>query len=221
MRIFLVEDHPIFRRGLRGLLEEEPDLEVCGEAEDVGSAWDGVVQTRPDLVVLDISLKGRNGLELVKSLSTWRRDLPVLVLSTYEESLYAERSLRAGARGYIMKHEAADRIVRAIREVLAGGVHVSGRVAAALLSKSVGETSAPTASPDERLSDRELEVFELFGKGMTTKEVSDRLSLSPKTVGTYRDRIREKLGLKSSAEFFCHAAQWLGQRPAPPESEEP
>jgi len=198
VNLFLVEDHPIFRRGLRGLLEEEADLVVCGEAEDVGSAWEGIVQTRPDLVVLDLSLKGRNGLELVKSLSGWRRDLPVLVLSTHEESLYAERSLRAGARGYLMKHEAADVIVKAIREVLAGGVYVSGRVAAALLAKSVGETVSPTAPPDERLSDRELEVFELFGRGLTTKEVSDRLCLSPKTVGTYRDRIREKLGLRSN-----------------------
>lgn len=212
MRVFLVEDHPIFRRGLCDLLEEEEDLEVCGEAEDVGSALEGIGRTRPDVVLVDISLKGRSGLELVKTLNGTDPDLPILMISTHEESLYAERSLRAGARGYVMKHETADSIVAAVRGVVAGNVWVSRRVASTLLARSVGETIAPTAPPEERLSDRELEVFALFGQGLTTQEVSDQLSLSPKTIGTYRDRIKEKLGLRNASELLRDAVHWLEQR---------
>lgn len=212
MKVFLVEDHPIFRRGLCDLLEEEEDLEVCGEAEDVGSALEGIGRTRPDIVLVDISLKGRSGLELVKTLNGTDPGLPILMISTHEENLYAERSLRAGARGYVMKHETADSIVAAVREVMAGRVWVSRRVASTLLSRSVGETIAPTAPPEERLSDRELEVFALFGQGLTTQEVSDRLSLSPKTIGTYRDRIKEKLGLRNASELMRDAVHWLEQR---------
>lgn len=212
MKIFLVEDHPIFRRGLCDLLEEEEDLEVCGEAEDVGSALEGIGRTRPDVVLVDISLKGRSGLELVKTLNGTDPDLPILMISTHEESLYAERSLRAGARGYVMKHETADSVVAAVRGVVAGNVWVSRRVASTLLARSVGETIAPTAPPEERLSDRELEVFALFGQGLTTQEVSDKLSLSPKTIGTYRDRIKEKLGLRNASELLRDAVHWLEQR---------
>ena len=212
MKVFLVEDHPIFRRGLRDLLEEEEDLEVCGEAEDVGTALDGIGRSEPDVVLVDISLKGRSGLELVKTLNGTSPGLPILMISTHEENLYAERSLRAGARGYVMKHETADSIVSAVREVVAGRVWVSPRVASSLLSRSVGEALSPTAPPEERLSDRELEVFALFGQGLTTKEVSDRLALSHKTIGTYRERIKEKLGLRNSAELLRHAVQWLEQR---------
>jgi DNA-binding NarL/FixJ family response regulator len=212
MKVFLVEDHPIFRRGLCDLLEEEEDFEVCGEAEDVGAALEGIGRTRPDVALVDISLKGRSGLELVKTLSSTDPELPILMISTHEENLYAERSLRAGARGYVMKHETADSIVNAVREVLAGRVWVSRGVASALLSRSVGETVPATAPPEERLSDRELEVFALFGQGLTTKEVSERLALSHKTIGTYRERIKEKLGLRNSAELLRHAVQWLERR---------
>ncbi|HSH70562.1 MAG TPA: response regulator transcription factor [Deferrisomatales bacterium] len=212
MKVFLVEDHPIFRRGLCDLLEEEEDLEVCGEAEDVGTALEAIGRTQPDVVLVDISLKGRNGLELVKILHGSDPGLPILMISTHEENLYAERSLRAGARGYVMKHETADSIVSAVREVVAGRVWVSPRVASTLLARTVGEAVAPTGPPEERLSDRELEVLALFGQGLTTKEVSDRLSLSHKTIGTYRERLKEKLGLRNSAELLRHAVRWLEQR---------
>jgi DNA-binding NarL/FixJ family response regulator len=209
LKIYLVEDHPIFRHGLRDFIEDEDDIQVCGEAEDIGTALDEIQRLEPDLVLVDISLKGRNGLELVKSLSGWRKELPILVLSTHEESLYAERSLRAGARGYIMKHEASDRIIKGIRAVFTGEIYVSSRVANSMLSKSVGDKPSPSLSPEESLSDRELEVFEFFGKGMTRKEISDRLSLSPKTIATYRDRIKEKLGVKNTSELIRNAVQWL------------
>lgn len=209
MKVYLVEDHPIFRRGLRDLIEDEPDIVVCGEAEEIGTAWSEILRLEPEVVLVDISLKGRNGLELVKSLSGWQKKLPMLVLSTHEENLYAERALRAGARGYIMKHEAAEQIIRGIRAVYAGEIYVSPRIACLLLSRSVGEQSAPAAPPEKSLSDRELEVFSCFGKGMTTKEISDRLILSPKTIATYRDRIKEKLGIKNTSELICNAVQWL------------
>ncbi len=209
MKVYLVEDHPIFRRGLRDLIEDEPDIEVCGEAEEIGTAWNDILRLEPDVVLVDISLKGRNGLELVKSLNGWKKELSILVLSTHEEKLYAERALRAGARGYIMKHETSEQIIKGIRAVFVGDIYVSPRIATILLSKSVGEQSVPAISPAESLSDRELEVFTLFGKGMTTKEISERLNLSPKTIATYRDRIKEKLGIKNSSELICNAVQWL------------
>jgi DNA-binding NarL/FixJ family response regulator len=212
VRIYLVEDHPIFRHGLRDFIEDEEDMEVCGEAEEIGTAWNEILRLEPDLVLVDISLKGRNGLELVKSLSGWKKELPILVLSTHEESLYAERSIRAGARGYIMKHEATERIIKGLRAVFAGEIYVSPRIASLLLAKTVGKQSVPTLSCEETLSDRELEVFEFFGKGMTTKEISARLNLSPKTIATYRDRIKEKLGIKNSSELIRNAVQWLEGR---------
>lgn len=209
MKVYLVEDHPIFRHGLRDFIEDELDIAVCGEAEDIGTAWNDILHLEPDVVLVDISLKGRNGLELVKSLSSWKKELPILVLSTHEENLYAERALRAGARGYIMKHEASDQVIKGIRAVFVGDVFVSPRIASALLSKTVGEQAVPEISPAQSLSDRELEVFTCFGKGMTTKEVSDQLNLSPKTIATYRDRIKEKLGIKNTSELICNAVQWL------------
>ena len=134
------------------------------------------------------------------------------VLSTHEENLYAERALRAGAMGYIMKHEAAEQIIRGIRTVFAGDIYVSSRITSLLLSKTLGKQAAPAVSPEESLSDRELEVFVFFGKGLTTREISDRLNLSPKTIATYRDRIKEKLGIKNTSELICNAVQWLEAR---------
>lgn len=184
-------------------------MEVCGEAEDIAAAWDEIQRLEPDIVLVDISLKGRNGLELVKTLSDWKKELSILVLSTHEESLYAERSLRAGARGYVMKHEAIDRIIGGIRAVLAGEVFVSPRIATMMLSKSVGNQVAQSINLSESLSNRELEVFELIGKGLSTSEISEQLSLSPKTVSTYRERIKEKLGLKNNSELIRKSIQWL------------
>ncbi len=213
IRVFLVEDHPVFRLGLRELIEQELDLHVCGEAENVGSAWDKICRSKPDLVVVDISLVGRSGLELVKQLKDEVPELPTLVLSMHEESLYAERALQAGARGYIMKHETADLIVDAIRKVRSGEVYLSAKMTGEILYKMVGGT-AKGPLPQQCLTNRELEVFEMVGRGLTTREISDRLCLSAKTVGTYRERIKEKLKLRNASELTHRAVQWVEQSAA-------
>lgn len=209
MRVYIVEDHPVFRLGLKELLEQEEDLEVCGEAEDIPQALEGVRATRPDLAIVDLALKGRNGLDLVKALVEEKCAGAVLVLSMHEESLYAERSLRAGALGYIMKHETSDLIVTAVRRVLAGKIYVSERIMGAMLGRIARTKGQIEAPPEELLTDREMEVFTLIGKGRTTKEISDELCLSPKTIGTYRERLKEKLGHKNSVEVARHAVQWV------------
>lgn len=210
IRVFLVEDHPVFRLGLRELIEQELDLRVCGEAENIGAAWNEITRSKPDLVIIDISLVGRSGLELVKQIKDQRPDLPTLVLSMHEESLYAERALQAGARGYIMKHETSGLIVEAIRKVCMGEVYLSTRMTSSVLYKMVGGTvKAPL--PQDSLTNRELEVFEMIGKGLTTQEISQRLCLSAKTVGTYRERIKEKIQLRNSSELIQRAVQWVEQ----------
>lgn len=210
IRVFLVEDHPVFRLGLRELIEQELDLQVCGEAENIGAAWDKIVRNTPDLVIIDISLVGRSGLELVKQLKDEYPDLPTLVLSMHEESLYAERALQAGARGYIMKHETSDLIVDAIRKVSQGEVFLSAKMTSNVLFKMVG--GAPKSPlPQQCLTNRELEVFEMIGKGLTTQEISHRLCLSAKTVGTYRERIKEKMLLRNASELTQRAVQWVEQ----------
>lgn len=209
MRVYIVEDHPIFRLGLKELLEQEEDLEVCGEAEEIGPALEGIARAKPDLAIVDIALKGRNGLDLVKALADSRECGAVLVLSMHEESVYAERSLRAGALGYIMKHETSESIVKAVRSVLAGRIWVSERIAASMLGRLARAKGETALTPEELLTDREIEVFTLIGRGRTTKEISDDLCLSPKTIGTYRERIKEKLGHKNSVEVARHAVQWV------------
>ncbi|MEW6486538.1 MAG: response regulator transcription factor [Thermodesulfobacteriota bacterium] len=213
-RIFVVEDHPIFRLGLRELLEEESDFIVCGEADDIGSALEEIARTSPDLVIVDLSLKGRSGIDLLRDLRARYRDLPLLVLSMYDEALYAERALAAGARGYIMKQETSDSIVHAVRRVLEGKVYLSERVVGDLVGKLLhggGPGGGPgDRSPLERLTDRELEVFRLIGKGCTTGDIAERLHLSAKTIGTYRERIKEKLRLKNAAELTLHAIRLAG-----------
>lgn len=204
-KIFVVEDHPIFRFGLRELLEEESDFSVCGEADDIGGALEAIARTAPDLVIVDLSLKGRNGIDLLRELRARYRDLPLLVLSMYDEALYAERALAAGARGYIMKQETSGSIVQAVRRVLEGKVYLSERVMGDLVGKLVQGGGQGDRSPLERLTDRELEVFRLIGKGCTTGEIAEQLHLSAKTIGTYRERIKEKLRLKNSAELTLHA----------------
>ncbi len=210
IRVFLVEDHPVFRLGLRELIEQELDLHVCGEAENVGTAWDKITRSNPDLAIIDISLVGRSGLELVKQLKDECPELPTLVLSMHEESLYAERALQAGARGYIMKHETADLIVDAIRKVRSGEVYLSAKMTSEILYKMVGGTSKGPL-PQQCLTNRELEVFEMVGRGLTTREISNRLCLSAKTVGTYRERIKEKLKLRNASELTHRAVQWVEQ----------
>lgn len=216
--IFLVEDHPIFRRGLRDLIEQDGSFQVCGEADNIGEAWNMITKSLPDMVIIDISLTGRNGLELTKQLKDEYPELPTLVLSMHEESVYAERALQVGARGYIMKHEAVNSIIEAINSVRSGKVFLSDRITSEILVKMVGGGSR-SALPLESLTNRELEVFELIGRGMTTREISDQLSLSAKTIGTYRERIKEKLKIRNSSELSQRAVQWVEQRVSQPGTE--
>ena len=211
VEIFLVEDHPIFRLGLRDLIEQEDGFHVCGEAESVGAAWNKIRANLPDLVIIDISLVGRNGLELTKLLKNEYPELPTLMLSMHEEALYAERALQAGARGYIMKHETSELIVDAIHVVRSGKVYLSQKMTSEVLHKIVGG-SKKGPLPQQCLTNRELEVFEMIGSGMTTREASERLCLSAKTIGTYRERIKSKLNLRNSSELSQRAVQWIEQR---------
>ncbi len=206
--ILLVDDHPVVREGFAKLISEEPDLRVCGQASNAGAAWEAVHKLKPDLVVLDISLNGANGMELLKRLTVFSPKLPVLVLSMHDESVYGERALRAGARGYIMKQAPTEEVMHAIREVLRGLIYLSpqmhSRVVARLLTgDAAGESSI------ERLSDRELEVFELIGRGHKTGEIARELNLSVKTIETYRAQIKSKIRLKNSTELAGQAARWV------------
>lgn len=207
-RIFVVEDHPVFIFGLKELINQESDLEICGQAEDISSAWDKIQKLNPDLVLVDISLKGRNGIELIRDIGKRYKSLPTLVLSMHEESLYAERALAAGARGYIMKQEASDSIVHAIRCVLDGEIYASPKLMRTILNRLATQPD-PNISPVEALTDRELEVFNAIGHGATTKQIARKLSLSIKTIGTYRERIKEKLGLKNASELIRSAVRWI------------
>lgn len=213
-RILLVDDHPSTRKGLALTLDDEPDLtvvEALGSAEEALAVLSGLPPGGADidLVVTDLSLPGMSGIELVKHVHALRPDLPVLVVSRHDEGVYAERALRAGARGYVSKLEADSVLVGAVRLVLTGGVHVSDDVQARLLGRSVGRSGDPTASPAAALSDRELEVFEAVGRGAPTRVIAERMHLSVKTVESYRARIKEKLGLSSGAELMQHAVRWV------------
>jgi len=208
-RVFLVDDHPLVREHLTALLQAQADLEVCGEAADAPIALSLIGRHAPDLVILDISLKRSNGLELIKSLKEMRPKLPVLVLSMHDEMLYAERSLRAGALGYITKEEATVNILSAVRRVLSGQVYLSERMAGRLMKKMVGGEIVELASPLEVLTDRELEVFQMLGEGLGTRQIADELHLGIKTVESYRARIKEKLRLADGNQLLQHAIQWV------------
>lgn len=208
-RILLVDDHPLMRKGLALTLGEEPDFEVVGQAADAEEALAMVEEVRPDLVVADVSLPGMSGLELIKHLVARYPDLQVLVVSRHDEGLYAERAVRAGARGYVMKMEAGEKIVEAVRHVRRGGIFLSEELKDRMLFGATAGGKRPTQSPLEALSDRELEVFEMTGRGRTTREIAERLHLSVKTVESYRARIKAKLGLSTAAELMQHAVRWV------------
>ena len=209
-RIVIVDDHPAVREALVSRIGRQPDLEVCGEAADMGEALRLIADTQPDLVVIDISLKTGSGIDLIKRIKDRNDSVRMLVWSMHSESLYAERALRAGALGYINKDQATDKIVEAIRRVLEGKVFLSEALAEKMLQRSVGAGRKEVArSPLDTLADRELEVFRLIGEGVKTGEVADRLHLSIKTVETYRDRIRQKLDLSDGTELAHYATQWL------------
>jgi DNA-binding NarL/FixJ family response regulator len=209
-RIFLVDDHAMFREGLRQLIDRESDFLVSGDAADFDEALSGIAREIPDLVITDISLSGSSGIELIKSLKVQYPELPVLVVSMHEESLYAERALRAGAMGYVMKQEPAKVVKAAVRKVLGGDIHLSEKMAAAMLGKLVHEKGDEKAvSPIENLSNRELEVFRMLGEGKASREIAQRLDLSVATINSFRNRIKEKLNFKNSTELILHAVHWV------------
>ena len=208
-KIFIVDDHPVFRKGLAQLIDEEPDLCVAGEAESVARAMDMVADLHPDLAIVDISLKDRSGMDLIEYLRENHPDLPILVISMHDESLYAERVLRAGALGYITKQEMTADVVSAVRQVLWGKRYLSARMVDAILGKIVAGRAGDEENPVSRLSNRELEVFQLLGQGFRRGEIAGMLNLSVKTIGTYHESIKKKLHLKSAAELMKHAVTWV------------
>jgi DNA-binding NarL/FixJ family response regulator len=212
--VLLVDDHPIVRQGLTQLINQEPDLAVCAQAEDSSGAIHAIEVHRPDVVVLDISLNGPDGLAVLKDIRMSHGTLPVLVLSMHDESLYAERVLRAGANGYIMKQEATERVLEAIRRIRNGEVYVSDRIAKRLLRQMVNSPDSGK-SPMEALTDRELAVFRLIGQGRGTREIADDLRVSIKTVESYQAHIKEKLALKNARELVQHAFQWVTREDRP------
>jgi DNA-binding NarL/FixJ family response regulator len=207
-KILIVDDHPILRMGMKELLNQEEGFEVCGVAEDIKSARKVLQEMSPDFAIIDISLAGENGLDLVKEISGGKSSISLLVLSMHDESVWAERAIRAGARGYIMKKEAAESIVIAIRNILDGKIHVSEKIMTQLLDKFHVNPDSRYAPTEEVLTDRELEVFRLIGAGLSTREIADRMKLGVKTIGTYRDRIKQKLCIKNAAELTRRAVLW-------------
>jgi DNA-binding NarL/FixJ family response regulator len=207
-RIFLVDDHPLVREGLTNLINAQSDLIVCGEAEDWAGAMTGIAKARPDVALIDISLKNESGLELVKNLDSQFPLVALIVLSMHDEALYAERALRAGARGYVMKRETTKSVLTCIRRVLEGGVYVSERVVNSMARRLSASSKTAGTSPVERLSDRELEIFRLLGQGRTTSEIAEDLHLSLKTVQAYCARAKEKFGVSSLGELLRAAIRW-------------
>ena len=209
-RVLIVDDHPIVRQGLTQMINQEADLTVCGEAEDAQNALQAVADLHPDLLLVDLSLKGGSGLELIKALRTRQHMVPILVVSMHDESLYVERALRAGARGYIMKHEATDIMMNAIRRVLRGEIYVSDKMLTKLLGRLFpGDTPDSNTSILERLSNRELEVFRLIGEGQSTRHIATVLHVSIKTVESHRAHIKEKLQFNDTVELVRYAIQWV------------
>jgi DNA-binding NarL/FixJ family response regulator len=213
--VFIVDDHPIVRQGLALLINREPDLAVCGDAEEAGSALRRIEELKPHLIVVDISLNGPDGLDLLKDIRARDANLPVLILSMLDESLYAERALRAGANGYIMKQEATDRVLVAIRRILGGEIYVSDRMANRMLHRFASGAQVETRSPVADLTDRELEVFRLIGEGHGTRQIAQQLHISVKTVESYQAHIKDKLSLKNARELVQRAVQWtVADKPA-------
>jgi DNA-binding NarL/FixJ family response regulator len=206
--IFIVDDHPLVREGLANLINQQEDLQVCGQAEDAAQALAGIGATRPELALIDISLKTASGLELVKDLKSNFPSVALIVLSMHDEMLYAERALRAGARGYVMKRETTKDVLTAIRRVLQGDVYVSERVVNLMARRLGSSRKASAASPVEQLSDRELEIFRLLGQGLSTSQIATDLHLSLKTVQAYCARAKEKFGVDSLSDLLRAAIRW-------------
>lgn len=211
-KVFIVDDHPIVRQGLGQLIDHEPDLKVCGEASGVQEARAVLSREQPDVVIVDLSLRDSDGLELIKDIRSKYRDLPVLVLSMHDESIYAERLLSAGANGYIMKQAAADQLLTALRRVLSGGIYVSEHVGASMIERFAVGGFKQTGDPMDRLSNRELQVLNLIGRGKRTREIAQALNLSIKTIESHRQRIKKKLNLVSAPQLVQFAVNWYTSR---------
>ncbi len=210
MKIFIVEDHPIFRMGLQELIDSESDMEVCGSACDVDSAVAMIEKNMPDLVIVDLSLKESSGMDLIKYINDHIPDMATLVLSMHDESIHAKRCIMAGAGGYIMKQEASESVVTAIRQILAGHIHVSRKIMTHILDGIRNQkTSCLDESPLERLTDREREIFQYIGRGYSSGKIAKTLNISVKTIGTHRERIKEKLGFRHSGELVRNAVIWV------------
>ena len=208
-RILIVDDHPMMRTGLAQLIDNEGDLKVCAEADNAGQAIDLVSKEKFDLALLDISLPGKNGLEVLKDFRSLRPEMPVLVVSMHDEMIYAERVLRAGGRGYIMKQEGGEKFLAAIRQVLSGQIYVSKNMSSRILEIFSGRQAESSGSPVQKLSDREFEVFQLIGQGVGTRAIADQLHLSVKTVEVHRANIKEKLGVKTATDLVRFAVRWV------------
>jgi DNA-binding NarL/FixJ family response regulator len=215
-KILLVDDHPMMRIGVTTLINGEPDLTVCCQASNAEQALSEIPNCSPDLVITDMTMPGRGGLEFIKDVKGLYPDLPVLVVSMHDEMLHAERALRAGARGYLMKEAGGEKMLEAIRKVLEGQVYVSETMSARILDNLSGRKPRGSASPIEQLSDREFEVFQLIGQGKSTREIAKELNLSPKTVEVHRSHIKEKLDLKDATALVRHAIRWVETQKAEP-----
>lgn len=213
-KVLLVEDHPMFREHLGQLINRELGMAVCGEADNIKDAMRLIQKNQPDIAIVDITLRGSSGLELLKDIKAQGLNINVLVLSMHDEELYAERALRAGAKGYITKNEASTEVVKAIRCVIQGEVYASKQMTARLLERMTHRRSGSDITGMETLADRELEVFQMLGRGKSTREIAQTLSLGESTVETYRARIKEKLQLRSAAELYLRAGQWVREHGA-------
>lgn len=212
-RVIIVDDHPIFRMGMGELLNQEDDFEVCGLAEDIAGARKLIKKFSPELAIVDITLGGENGLDLVKEMAEVKEAPAILVLSMHDEQVWAERAIRAGARGYIMKKEASENVIVALRNIRLGKIYVSAPIMEHFLNRL--HVKSDTLGVDQ-LTDRELEVFRLIGAGLATREIAERMNLGVKTIGTYRDRVKQKLGIKTAAELIREAVLWTEQDHAKP-----
>jgi DNA-binding NarL/FixJ family response regulator len=211
-KVFIVDDHPVFRDGLVRIAAQVPGVVVCGEAGDAKTAFDAISQLQPDLVLMDINLPGKSGLELLQDVHALQPDLPVLVISMHDEQLYAERVLRAGGRGYIMKQEGPDKMKEAITKVLNGKVYASERTVSAILDAISRPRSLSSTSTLRKLTDRELEILRLTGQGKDNRTIAQELHISLKTVDTHRSHLREKIGLKNGTELIHYAVRWVGEQ---------
>jgi DNA-binding NarL/FixJ family response regulator len=212
IRIFLVDDHPIVRQGMRMILSQEPDMRVCGEAESVSEALKKIPEAQPQVAIVDLALKQSSGLELIKDMQIRHPEILVLVLSMRDETLYAERVLHAGARGYVLKQEGGSIVVEGIRKILQGQIFLSEKMASKMLQKMVNPKADPLKPSVENLTDRELAVFELIGAGLPTREIAEKLHLSVKTIDSHREHIKEKLQIDNASELLKHAVQWVSMQ---------